>query len=256
MTSAGCGPISHEPCATWDQVSSSWRTPPGLFEEEALRSSFETWPRAGGMRSGVCYPRAPLAPRTAESGSLWSRGEYPTPTATRYGSSQNEWAVPHDRPTRGTESLDTWARKWPAATASYAQGGPSPSQHADLRRAAARWPTPKARDHRSSGCEAEMRRNSPDLNATAAHWPTATAADSRGSRTKGYGGQRFMTLTDACQGFPQAPTTGEDGTECSTLVERISSLDLCPVLNPAFQLWLMGWLTPQELTCCDSAETE
>ena len=41
--------------------------------------------------------------------TTWTRGEYPTPSATPYGTSQNEGSVAHDRPSRGTPSLDTWA---------------------------------------------------------------------------------------------------------------------------------------------------
>ena len=39
----------------------------------------------------------------------WAKGEYPTPSATRYGTSQNEGEVPHERPSAGTPSLETWA---------------------------------------------------------------------------------------------------------------------------------------------------
>jgi hypothetical protein len=39
----------------------------------------------------------------------WASGEYPTPSATRYGTSQNEGEVPHERPSAGTPSLETWA---------------------------------------------------------------------------------------------------------------------------------------------------
>lgn len=55
----------------------------------------------------------------------WARGEYPTPTATRYGTSQNEGQVSHKRPSSGTVSLDTFARMWPTPTASNASRGPS-----------------------------------------------------------------------------------------------------------------------------------
>jgi hypothetical protein len=43
----------------------------------------------------------------------WQKGEYPTPSATRYGTSQNEGEVPHERPSAGTPSLETWASSPP-----------------------------------------------------------------------------------------------------------------------------------------------
>jgi len=69
------------------------------------------------MLGGTAYRLKPSAPLTAVTGSSWSRGEYPTLSATRYGSSQNEGKVPHKRATKGTPSLDTWARNWPTTTA-------------------------------------------------------------------------------------------------------------------------------------------
>lgn len=74
---------------------------------------------------GIAYRLKPSAPLTAVTGSSWSRGEYPTLSATRYGSSQNEGKVPHKRATKGTKSLDTWARQWPTATAGDAKSSGS-----------------------------------------------------------------------------------------------------------------------------------
>ncbi len=69
-----------------------------------------TLPRAGMMRRGIVSPLPPSATVTRGIGSTWSRGEYPTPTASSYGTSQNEGKVPHNRPTKGVPSLHTWAR--------------------------------------------------------------------------------------------------------------------------------------------------
>lgn len=115
-----CGESSSASLARWDPATSSWRTSQRCLFEGWERFS-ASWPRAGSMRRGTAYPRRPSAPLTAATGSSWSRGEYPTPSATPYGSAQNEGTVPHNRPTRGTPSLDTWARKgasWPTPTAS------------------------------------------------------------------------------------------------------------------------------------------
>lgn len=66
------------------------------------------------MRNGRIYQRPQSERLTVGSGSSFSRGEYPTPAGISYGSSQNEGPVPHDRPSRGTPSLETWAKRvWP-----------------------------------------------------------------------------------------------------------------------------------------------
>lgn len=129
------GPSTPGSFASYDRASSSWRTSqPSLFEDSKPCSV--TWPRSGTMRGGTAFPLPPSAPLTGVTGSSWSRGEYPTPSATEYGSSQNEGSVPHDRPTRGTPSLSTWARKqWPTTTAGDAKssgsrvGNPDTSAH-------------------------------------------------------------------------------------------------------------------------------
>jgi hypothetical protein len=81
-----------------------------------------TLPRAGTMRNGIVSPRKPSAPLTGAIGSTWSRGEYPTPSATPYGTSQNEGKVAHKRPTAGTPSLDTWAKGCPTPSATDHKG--------------------------------------------------------------------------------------------------------------------------------------
>lgn len=102
-TNAGSGGTSHGLFAWYDRDSSSWRTSedclpiPGDSDEYS-----ETWPKAGSMRNGRCSQRSSLERRTYGSGSSYSRGEYPTPSRTSYGSSQNEgqaetWATPISR---------------------------------------------------------------------------------------------------------------------------------------------------------------
>lgn len=95
--------------ASYDHDTSSWKTSQCSLLE-GLESYSETWPRAGTMQRGIASQLPPLAPLTAATGSSWSREEYPTPSATDYGSSQNEGKVAHKRPTAGTPSLSSWAR--------------------------------------------------------------------------------------------------------------------------------------------------
>ena len=78
---------------------------PSLFADSS--ESSVTLPRSGALRNGCVYERPTWAPRTGAIGSSYSRNEYPTPSATPYGSSQN--GEGHVRPTNGTPSLETWA---------------------------------------------------------------------------------------------------------------------------------------------------
>ena len=114
--------------------------------------------------------------RTAGSGSSYSRGVYPTPSATPYGSSQNEGKVPHDRPSRGTPSLETWARTWPtprACSGKRSSGG----NRTEMMRA---WRTPTD-DSRRGGAQIPEKRlagnHTVNLADQALGWPTPKACD-------------------------------------------------------------------------------
>lgn len=115
-------------------------------------SADSAWPTANVQDSasaarhttttGIMHPGTTLT--DAVRGVSWDRNEYPTPSATRYGSSQNEGSVPHDRPSRGTPSLETWAARcklaaglWDTPQAADARGQTGPaSKHSDLSRQA------------------------------------------------------------------------------------------------------------------------
>lgn len=186
------------------------------------------------MRRGTAYRRRPSAPLTAVTGSSYSRGEYPTPSATPYGSSQNEGKVRHVRPTRGTPSLDAWARRrsrsWATPQAHDSKGGRSRASAAkagsrSLALEAKRWGGVRQRP----------------LVAWVASWPTPTAGDAKSSGSRvGNPDSRAhpgVSLTDAaCRSGRLAPTTTKDGPECP------------PRLNPRFVEWLMGfddqWTAP------------
>lgn len=128
-TSDGSGQTSSGSLARYDRASSCWRTCQGSLFGGYPRFSGD-WPGSGSMRNGTCSQRQPLVPLTYAAGSTWSRGEYPTPTASEYGTSQNEGQVAHKRPTAGTPSLSTWAKRWPTAAASDWKG----SSHEGQRR--------------------------------------------------------------------------------------------------------------------------
>jgi hypothetical protein len=112
--------------------------------------------------------------RTAVKGNSYSRGEYPTPSATPYGTSQNEGKVPHKRPTAGTPSLETWARQldwlWSTPTASDGVGGPGHGAMEggeSLRTQASDWTTPTTQDAKNEASESQRRRKGSALHIEA-----------------------------------------------------------------------------------------
>lgn len=124
-TAGGSGTRSPESLPSLNRESSSLRMSKGSAVTEVSLASLPTLPRSGLMRRGTCLPQQESEPRTGAVGCTWSRGEYPTPAAQEYGTSQNEGKVPHKRPSRGTPSLATWARAlWPTAmTTDYKSSG-------------------------------------------------------------------------------------------------------------------------------------
>ena len=111
--------------------------------------------RSGMTRNGIAFPLLPLAHSTGETAS----GLLPTPTATRYGSTNN--GSPRDGRTqyrtRGTPSLTTMAARglWPTPTSRDWKDGSAKScrnvpVNALLGRAIHNWPTPTWRDSTNS----------------------------------------------------------------------------------------------------------
>lgn len=122
---AAFGSSSPGSCESSDLPTSSSRTCP-LFPQEVSTASSNRLPRAGTMRSGYLSELPTWVRRTVGNGSSWSRGEYPTPTASSYGSSQNGIngkGGDFERPSASTISLWAYARRelWPTATASDAK---------------------------------------------------------------------------------------------------------------------------------------
>jgi len=248
--------------------SSSWRTSQGSLWPEDSTISSEAWrtlSQGGGVRNGCAYPRQPWEPRTkglASSGSSWQTNQYPTPSATPYGSSQNEGKVPHKRPSAGTPSLDNWARNiWPtpraitggAESAERKQElGRTESGGGDLQAAAKQWPTPRAQDsyersnwktvERAHRGEAQMTLTRfVRGKATEQKWPTPTANDAFGSGSRNAEGSKAhagvslsdKVLTGDSRGR-QGRVTQTDGESGSLTAGRRQRL------NPNFVEALMG----------------
>jgi hypothetical protein len=187
-TSDGSGPSLHAPFAMYDRGSSSWRTvqgslaltetTPGGGSPHSSRTSLVIWPRSGTTRSGTAYQRRPLVPLTD---AIVSGSWLPTPAASEGGYNQSDSPGAAVRP-----SLTTMARHglWPTPKGSDAKTGmASRGDHPrrrNLNDAAARWPTPTAKDADSSGGIGDYRGLS--LTEAARRWPTPLARDARSYR--------------------------------------------------------------------------
>ena len=129
-TAVDSGTTSTGSLARWHHDTSTWRTCLPLLTEDST-PFLGRWPRAGLMRHGTVSKLATSERRTdatagsALRGATGDRNEYPTPSAVRYGTSQNEGKVPHQRATAGTPSLHTWAKKWATPTAGDAKASGS-----------------------------------------------------------------------------------------------------------------------------------
>lgn len=116
--SDGSGPTLPGLFARWSRDSCSWKTFRGLFDTDSPTFS-ATWPSSGSLRSGACYQRPPLAPRTSASGF----GFWPTPDAgVRTGHNTSPG------PAGARPLLGEIARHWPTpAAADGAKGGSNQS---------------------------------------------------------------------------------------------------------------------------------
>jgi hypothetical protein len=119
-TGVTCGLIPFVSLEKSDPSGPYWKTYQTCFPAlmGILDRYSKTWPRAGMMHAGTAYRLRPLVPITRETGSLLSRGMWPTPSA-------RDWKGP---PGRGTRK----------------RGG----RMASLSLAVNRWPTPTTKDNR------------------------------------------------------------------------------------------------------------
>jgi hypothetical protein len=126
MMSDGSGQTLLALSASVDPAPSSSNAPPAS-ERAGSPSCSSPLPMRGTMLRGHVTSLPPRQERhIVGPGSSWSRGMYPTPTASRYGSSQNGIngkGGEKERPSAGTPSLDTWARWWPTPCARDHKGG-------------------------------------------------------------------------------------------------------------------------------------
>lgn len=205
------------------RVGAKWIAPPTLFDQSPTFS--ESWPSSGSMRSGRAFERRTSERHTSGVGSSF----WPGVSATPYGSSQNNPDGSHYRPSNGTPSLHTLARKWASPQAHDATSG----NQARL------WRTPDSGSQRGGPVDPEDRKaggHSVNLQDQAASCPTVTAGDGKasGSRnTEGSKAHQGTSLTDVV-------TTGSSR---SGRQARTTEANGRRVLNPRFTEALMGWPT-------------
>ena len=205
-TSGICGPKPSGSFAKWDRGTRCWRTYQGLLGAATLERFSGTWPKRGSMRSGACWARTMLVPRTGGNGS----GLLPTPSASGYDSNQggSDANDPRGYSRNGKirYSLQGMARRgmWPTPRVSMANG-PSRAEIAagnpkGRLETAVMLPTPTSRDWKS-GTGADHGSHSPPLSSA-------------------IGGQLNPTWVEWLMGFPLGWT------------------DLQPLATDRFRRWL------------------
>lgn len=166
-----CGPKRSPYFAQYDHDTHSWRTSQVCLVTNTLDVFSETWPKAGLMLDGVCYPQPNAERRISEIGSgLWS-----TPSAVDHRDMSRN-AVCVARENNQQVRLAGEVKMWP--TPNVPNGGRS-VKHAEqiggtfyhngkkvqlgLESAVRLWPTPAARDWKDGDHKAERERKTPPL---------------------------------------------------------------------------------------------
>ena len=267
-----------EPFATWDPITSSWKTSALSLLEDSTPFSGR-WPISGTMRNGVCTAQPTWAPRTDAIES----GFWPTATAgdgassgsgtTHIGQPLTEaargWTTPTVddannvvRSSGQQKSLARDTTQWSTPRAEDGERGQA-SQHDGLMEDARDWATPSTRDWKDSpgmattgiNPDGSERSRLDQLPRQAVAWTTPQAHDvamgdpARIGRHGTKHGGRDLTDEAAAFAVGQMPSPSEATTAPS---------DSSPVkprrrgLNPRFGLWLMGFPVAW-LDCVESA---
>ncbi len=196
----GCGRSSRGSLASYDPVTSSWRTSQLCLDGE--RDEFSaTFPRSGTMRNGRLFRRAPLVPRTSGKDS----GFWPTPTKADGERGSLMYQGNHNPTLLGAVRMF-----WPTPKGSAEHyGQPRENDRGDLQAAVmTMYPTPSARDWRSGlASDATHERNSRPLNEVIVResFPTPTANRWDGLQSHGVNvvsGQLNPTWVEWLMGFP------------------------------------------------------
>ena len=193
-----CGPKLLGSLATFDPTSFVWKTPQTLLVSTTGKSFQEfsaIWPRSVLILCRTAFPLNPSARLTAGIvGFAWHGNhfnEFPTPTASRYGSSGN--GKGNNKASRGRLSLRQMAARqmWPTPIASDSNQYPTNSLSLLIQTG-----SKKRIGNGSEACSGEQCNNRK-------FWPTATKGDSKGSGSRNTTTSRAHageSLTDAVLG--------------------------------------------------------
>lgn len=216
----GCGSRCTESCARCGHFGSLLRTSLAC-ELSALTGFTATWNKRATPGGSTWWVLTTSARPIDANACGESSGEWPTPTATPYGSSNN--GSPGDGreayATAGKPSLENMAREWVTPTASLAEAG-NMSRSGDRKdellltgQVMAEWPTPMARDHmpaHSAEYIANQRAKGhgcSNLNdKVLTEWPTPTSTlGSNGARTTPRDATNGPNLHEAVAGMWPTP---------------------------------------------------
>lgn len=241
---------------SWPPPLSSLKTS-RLSGPVAEREWGKSWPASGTIVGGILFPLRTLALPTSETaGSCW----LPTPSASRYGTSNN--GDPGDGrrayATKGKLSLDSMAAKglWPTPQARDFRSGDAPDSprlarkmeqgwSLNLNDAVKLWPTPTLHGNYSSPKEGTKR--GLGLSTAAKNWPTPRASDGEKGGPNQRGSKGDFNLPAAVHHWPTPNATDWKGPSTrSPGKERPLCDDDLPTraggqLNPNWVEWLMGY---------------
>ena len=212
-----CGPKWLELLVKYDLDSCSWKTHQCLFPEDLSESSV-TLPKWGMTRNGHVFQH-PISERPISE--------------TDFGL----WATPAASDSKGGGTIT------PNMT------GISLTQQVNTPH---RWPTPKARDARSTLSPSDSRRNSPGLESIVNLWPTPKASD--WNKRGNVSAHPRNGLPGAVLNFPTPTASDANKWSNQSLAERQAkglqvrlNTAVSPQggnggrLNPDWVEWLMGW---------------
>ena len=120
-TSETCGPQHSKSFAWLDRDSRCWRTWQGCLLTNTFEPFLESWPKAGLMQGGECYPQQKWERRISEIGCGYS---FPTPTTTdcrEMSQSAAKMAIKKGQQVRLAGAI----RLWPTPSATDFKGSPS-----------------------------------------------------------------------------------------------------------------------------------
>ena len=219
-----CGCTSPPAFATFDPVTSTWRTSP-RSARAASRKSSATWPRSGMTRNGSAYALPTPEPRTAAtassslpSGPAQPQGSrlLPTPVAGNYGdgASLPTWQARRDRQKKLGRNGNGIGTPLPVAIALLPTplASDSAPEHVSRRDASLRGQTadrPARRDHpppRQPGLPGRDRRNPARAGCCRPRTPAARrTATAGGAGRPGNGHQSGHGLDVAATALTPAP---------------------------------------------------